>query len=213
MIGTLKTSIDEFIALNADSIDTSRIYIAGYSLGGKMTARMAESYHDFFAACAPLSPVYTPVKSELDRLKDMPVWLFVSTVDNYTDSNSIVVPNWNYLTTVTSCPERIRITAAAAYYNQWGTLHEDEVHNTWNAACCDMFMANGNQYMGTTIKDGNGNTVKLQYPNGLISWLSAQNLGNRIVPDTELTFFQKISKFFSELITYLKNIFNAFMKG
>ena len=39
MIVPLKAAIDDFIAQHRDTIDTTRIYIGGFSMGGKMTLK------------------------------------------------------------------------------------------------------------------------------------------------------------------------------
>lgn len=45
-IGSVKAAIDDFIAKNSEYIDTARIYVGGFSMGGKMTLMMATSYPD-----------------------------------------------------------------------------------------------------------------------------------------------------------------------
>lgn len=47
MIVPLKAAIDDFIAQHRDTIDTTRIYIGGFSMGGKMTLKMTIAYPSF----------------------------------------------------------------------------------------------------------------------------------------------------------------------
>lgn len=93
LIPALKGAIDSFIDLNRDNIDLSRIYVGGFSMGGKMTLRLAATYPDFFAAAFPICPAFEPTKEQLAPLHGMPVWLTVSKFDvlagYYTYSDAI----------------------------------------------------------------------------------------------------------------------------
>jgi predicted peptidase len=83
MTAPLRAAIDDFIAKNKDNIDLTRIYVGGYSMGGKMALIMATRYTGFFAATFLMSPVYAPSNSELDALAETPTWLMVCKNDNY----------------------------------------------------------------------------------------------------------------------------------
>lgn len=189
----LKRTIDSFISKNKDSIDTSRIYIGGYSMGGKMTIIMASSYPEFFAAAFPMSPVYIPTNSELEAMGNMPVWLFVNKNDRYVslDYNTVVKPNWRYFSRHAKYPERSRLTTFSTFYHAEGVENASDVHNTWDAVTYDMFMKSGEVYYASETVDANGNEVKLSFPNGVISWLSEQG------PESDggsvsVSFFQRL---------------------
>lgn len=47
-ISYLKGAIDQFVSENKENIDTSRIYIGGYSTGGVMVWEMLNAYPDYF---------------------------------------------------------------------------------------------------------------------------------------------------------------------
>ncbi len=206
----LKSTIDTFILENADHIDTNRIYIGGYSMGGKMVIRMASTYPDFFAAAFPLSPVYAPTNLELSAMKDMPVWLCVCKNDEYISLNQATVKsNWNYLMSVSTCPEECRMSTFDKIYRPDGSLREDEVHNTWDPVCYDLFMNNGEQYLDMVTVDGNGNIIELEYPDGMIKWLSRQSLDNRNYEEQEQNMFQKILAVILNFIKKLMSIFSA----
>lgn len=209
---TLKSSIDSFIKLHQDNIDTNRIYIGGYSMGGKMVLRMASTYPDLFAAAFPLSPVYAPTKSELNSLINMPIWFAWCKNDTYISLNQVTVKsNWDYLMKNSNCKEECRfVTFDKIYYpdyNLRGDEKEPDTHNTWDAATHDFFMDDGAHYKDVTITDGNGDTVKLKYPNGLISWLSSQSKNNDQTGTSNssiiVRLFSKVMEFFTALIKAL----------
>ena len=54
----LKEMIDDYIRLHSDRIDSTRIYLGGLSMGGKMTLKLAARYPAMFAAIFPCSPYY-----------------------------------------------------------------------------------------------------------------------------------------------------------
>lgn len=175
----LKKTIDAFIKEHIDNIDVNRIYIGGYSMGGKMTLRMAMTYPSFFAAAFPLSPVYAPTKSDLNNLIDVPLWFFWCKNDDYASLNDITVrTNWQYLMSISNCRENCRLSVFDTIYNSDYSVKtadgKKDIHNTWDAACHDLFMNDGQPQKDMQVKDGNNNTVKLTYPRGLIYWLSSQ---------------------------------------
>ena len=205
---SLKSTIDQFIMENADHIDTNRIYIGGYSMGGKMTIIMASKYPTFFAAAFPMSPVYAPSTSDLDELVNLPIWLMVCKNDTYIQLNQLTVnSNWNYLMDKSTCPEKCRMSTFGKIYRPDGSYcGPDEVHNTWNAACHDLFMNDNTQYLDMKVVDGLGKTVNLSYPDGLISWMSQHG----IVEEEQTVasgFLQKIInaiiKVFTSIIQFL----------
>jgi predicted peptidase len=177
---TLKKTIDAFVKEHRDNIDVSRIYIGGYSMGGKMTLRMAMTYPTYFAAAFPLSPVYAPSNADLNNLIDVPLWFFWCKNDDYTSLNPITVnANWQYLMNISNCKAQCRISTFDTIYNSDYTVKtadgKKDIHNTWDAACHDLFMDDNKAQKGMTTKDGNGKTINLTYPEGLIYWLSCQS--------------------------------------
>lgn len=200
----LKKTIDAFISKHKDSIDTSRIYVGGYSMGGKMTILMASSYPDFFAAAFPMSPVYIPINSELDAMGNMPVWLFVNKNDNYVslDYNTVVKPNWRYFSKHAKYPERSRFTTFSTFYHAEGVENSGDVHNTWDAVTYDMFMKSGEVYYASETVDANGNTVNLSFPNGVISWLSQQSLDNE-QDGASINIIQRLIIFIKRLLSLI----------
>jgi predicted peptidase len=57
------------------SVDLSRVYLTGHSMGGFGTWYLAYQHPDRFAAIAPMSAPFV-VTAWADRLKKMPIWAF-----------------------------------------------------------------------------------------------------------------------------------------
>lgn len=169
-IESVKAAIDEFIAQNQNRIDTTRIYVGGFSMGGKMTLKMATSYPDFFAAAFPMCPAYSPSDEQLEAISDMPVWLIVSRFDilagYYVNSKDI----WERFCTKTNIPKECRLSLFGLVYYPDGKKTTSN-HHVWFAAANDMFMYDGSNYKKMVTNNANGESVDLEYPDGLISWL------------------------------------------
>lgn len=211
-ISPLKKTIDAFISEHRDTVDTNRIYIGGYSMGGKMVIRMASTYPDYFAAAFPMSPVYNPPSTELSKLANVPVWLLVCKNDTYPSlSQTVVKSNWSYLSKVSAAPERNRMSTFDTIYYANGTVRtadgKNDTHNTWDPVCHDLFMNNKTPFRDMTVVDGTGKEVRLTYPNGIISWLSEQSLENRKSEGSNSNFFAKILAFFRNLINAILSVF------
>jgi predicted peptidase len=66
-------------------IDTNRVYLTGFSLGGAGTWYIAAKYPDKFAAIAPMSGFTSHmdyIDNNIDMLIDMPIWAFHGKIDN-----------------------------------------------------------------------------------------------------------------------------------
>ena len=58
-------------------------------------------------------------------------------------------------------------------------------HDTWTAACADLFMDDHTPYKNINVINGNGYEVKLKYPDGLLSWLSSQGYNESTKPEED----------------------------
>ncbi len=211
---TLKSSIDRFLKANEKHIDPNRIYIGGYSMGGKMVLRMASTYPEFFAAAFPLSPVYAPTTMELNSLVDMPIWFAWCKNDTYVSLNPItVLSNWEYLMALSNCREDCRlVTFDTIYHSDYRIRTADgknDTHNTWDAATRDFFMDDGAPFKDVKITDGKGKEVPLNYPEGLISWLSSQGLTE---DDASFKPGSLISKLLSKMFGFFGDFFVSLVK-
>ncbi len=172
MIAPLRAAINDFTVLYGENIDLTRIYVGGYSMGGKMTLKMAISYPEMFAAAFPICPAWAPDANLIKHLKDMPIWLTSSTLDPLVNYYLSVSPTWDKITSVTNVAEDCRFSTITNVCYADGTP-TSSAHHTWFAVNYDMFSAENGNYPNMTTVDGNGNSVELTYPDGMISWLSS----------------------------------------
>ena len=213
---TLKAIIDDFIAQNAEHIDTSRIYIAGYSTGGSMVWNMLTVYPDFFAAGLPLAAITQPTAAGLAKLKDTSVWVFVSDNDPYiiTESGD-VIPNFNYLSGITSRPDGVRLTRFSEAFFADGTKQmngdqpaDDAEHYIWEAVTYDMFMEDGvTPYRCAATVDAEGNELSFTPGHALISWLSRQT-NEKADAQKDLSFFARLRLFFERILNFFREMFS-----
>lgn len=172
MIVPLKAAIDDFIAQHRDTIDTTRIYIGGFSMGGKMTLKMTIAYPSFFAAAFPICPAFfKPTKRQMHFIKDIPMWFVASKYDAIAGYYSFVEYEWEYLTAVTSRPADDRLSVLGTVKNPDGTQAESD-HAAWVAVTYDMFTYDNGGYYNMETRDGCGCPIALTHPEGMISWLS-----------------------------------------
>lgn len=170
LIYPLRAAIDDFIAQNKDNVDVSRIYIGGYSMGGRMTYKMAVSYPEMFAAIFPVCPAWSPDDSAAQKLTDIPVWVTSGKLDPLVSYYTMVNVGWKNITEQTNCPESCRFSTLSLTAYADGKL-TSSAHHAWYAVNNDMFSSENGAYPYMKTVDGNGNTVELAYPDGMISWL------------------------------------------
>jgi len=195
MVLPARAAIDDFIKKHGDNIDLSRIYVGGYSMGGKMTYNMAVAYPDMFAAIFPICPAVSPSASQFELIKDIPVWLTSGKPDPLVNYSSSVAPGWERLCSSSAVASDCRFTTLDKVCYADGEPCQSG-HHAWYAINNDMFSYDDGDYPYASTVDGKGNTVKLESPNGMISWLysftsdydgaTADDIGN--LEDTESDF-------------------------
>ncbi|MBE6820234.1 MAG: hypothetical protein E7516_04210 [Ruminococcaceae bacterium] len=172
MIEPLRAAIDEFIAYNKENIDLTRIYVGGYSMGGKMTLKMAVAYPEMFAAAFPICPAWSPSEELCGMLADTPVWITSSTRDPLVNYYMAVSPTFERITTASNVAEDCRLSTLTKVCYEDGTKTSSS-HHAWFAVNHDMFTdANGDYHNMSTV-NGLGEEVKLSYPDGMICWLTS----------------------------------------
>jgi poly(3-hydroxybutyrate) depolymerase len=185
----LKQDIDHFVNKYAANIDTDRIYIGGLSMGGRGAYRIAAQYPDYFAALYLISPVYNPSDVELRALRNTPVWM-ISCKYDYLVSHTTMTNAWNYLNQYSAEPHKNRW----ALFNTTHMVYSNGIpiiepiywtHDTWTAACADLFMDDHTPYKNINVINGNGYEVKLKYPDGLLSWLSSHGYNESTKPEED----------------------------
>ena len=170
MILPARAAIDDFIKKYGDNIDLSRIYVGGYSMGGRMTYNMAVAYPEMFAAIFPICPAASPSASQFELIKDIPVWLTSGKPDPLVNYGSSVAPGWERLCEISTVASDCRFTTLDKVCYADGEPCESG-HHAWYAVNSDMFSYEDGDYPYASTVDGKGNTVELKSPDGMISWL------------------------------------------
>ena len=116
-IGALNALLDEIVATH--TVDTTRIYLTGLSMGGYGTWHLATAYPERFAAIAPICGGGLPEMGFPERvcaLKDTPVWNFHGAKDPVVPiEESEVLVN-----TLQECGGDVRFT-----------IYPDAQHDAW----------------------------------------------------------------------------------
>lgn len=167
----LRAAIDDFIAQNKSNIDVSRIYVGGFSMGGMMTLKMCVAYPDMFAAAFPICPAWTPTEEDMALIADIPVWITSGVFDPLVSYANSVVPTWENIIKTNNQPELCRFSTLEIVTYPTG-LPTSSSHHAWFAVNYDMFNINNGDYQFMSTVNGLGEEVELEYPNGMISWLS-----------------------------------------
>lgn len=184
LIYPLRAAIDDFIAEHKDNIDLSRIYIGGYSMGGKMTLKMAVAYPELFAAIFPICPAWTPSVETLSLIADIPVWLTSGKLDPLVNYYFSVTPLWGNITESNNSPADCRFSSLTFVKYPSGNPTSSS-HHSWFAVNHDMFSSDNGDYPYMKTVDGNGNQVTLTFPDGMISWLSSHTSDYDCTPATD----------------------------
>ncbi len=219
MIEPLRAAVDDFIAKNKDNIDISRIYVGGYSMGGKMTLKMAIAYPEMFAAAFPICPAWSPSEELISNLSDMPVWITSSTRDPLVNYYFAVSPTFESIAEASNVAADCRFSTLTRVCYHDGKKTSSN-HHAWFAVNYDMFSLENRDYPNMTTVNGLGEEVILTYPDGMISWLSShtsdydgnpiEGTGN-ITPDAKtdnIFAFDGIFEFFELLFKAVVNLFS-----
>jgi poly(3-hydroxybutyrate) depolymerase len=216
-IAVVRAALDDFIAENKKNIDVSRIYVGGYSMGGKMTLKMLAAYPEMFAAGFPICPAWVPSEEATACFKDVPVWLTSGVNDPLVNYFAFASTTWNNIISQSNVAEQCRFSTLSSVRYPDGR-RADSGHHSWFSVNNDMFSAEGGDYPKMKTVDGNGERVTFTYPDGMISWLSlfesdydgspAENGGNEeAYSGFAMNIFSFISSFFRNLVNYIKDLF------
>lgn len=216
MIYPLRAAIDAFIAENVANIDISRIYIGGFSMGGKMTLKMAVAYPDMFAAAFPICPAWSPSAEQTALMADIPVWLTSGKGDPLVNYGASVTPTWEKIIAANNTPELCRFSTLSSVRYPDGSK-TSSAHHAWFAVNYDMFSIENGDYPDMSTVNGLGETVTLTHPNGMISWLSQFTSDYDGTPATDsgnIPVDENTSNLFSidTIINVLRPIFDVFKK-
>ena len=171
MLEPLRAAIDDFIAKNKANIDTTRIYVGGYSMGGKMTLKMSVAYPEMFAAAFPICPAWSVPTEYAELISDLPLWITSSRRDPLVNYYLAVTPTWKRLMAASNVAEDCRFSTLTKVCYADGKK-TPSAHHAWFSVNYDMFTTENGDYHNMTTVNGVGESVTLTYPNGMISWLS-----------------------------------------
>ena len=172
MVEPLRAAIDDFIEKNSANVDLSRIYVGGFSMGGKMTLKMAVAYPEMFAAAFPICPAWALGSEAAELIADMPIWLTSGKLDPLVNYNLAVTPTWKTIIAASNVAEDCRFSSLATVRYPDGKRTSSS-HHAWFAVNYDMFAIDNGDYPDMSTVNGLGEEVTLTYPNGMISWLTS----------------------------------------
>lgn len=170
-IASVKAAADEFISRHKSSVDLTRIYAGGFSMGGKMTFKMITSYPGYFAAAFPMCPAYKPTEAQYKAIADMPLWIFTSRYDVLAGYHSTGKTVWENVCSFTNRPNDCRLTLFGKVCYPDGKKCPSN-HHVWYAVSNDMFTYDGGKYPNAVTTDATGKEIELKYPAGVITWLN-----------------------------------------
>lgn len=217
LVEPLRAAIEDFIAKNSN-VDTTRIYIGGYSMGGKMTLKMSVAYPEMFAAAFPICPAWSVPEEYVGCLADIPLWLTSSTRDPLVNYYMAVTPTWNRIMAASNVAEDCRFSTLTKVCYATGEKTSSS-HHAWFSVNYDMFSVENGAYPNMSTVNGLGEEVTLTYPDGMISWLSqftsdydgtpVEGMGNlEGGSNTDgMVYFDSICDFFEALFNAIKMIF------
>ncbi len=130
--------IKDYVVENPD-IDTNRIYIGGGSNGGYMTMLMARDYTSYFAAAFPTCEALKDTlitKSDMQKLKDFPIWFIAAKTDTTVPVNDYVVPTYDRLAKAGANNIHLSlfdnvVDTSGLYKKADGTPYEYDGHWSW----------------------------------------------------------------------------------
>jgi predicted esterase len=178
-VGSLFAAVDDLIANNPD-VDTDRIYIGGFSIGGGMVWLTIRDRPGFFAAAFPTAPpgrfMPDPAGDELFDLITLPIWIVHSVEDTTVrvDTDTQATPNipWgsrpvmNALIPLSAAiGTDSRLTLLHPVYYMGGHVEYQAIHNNMVNPYTNTLYANG-----LTMSDPYTDRV----PGTLIDWLNEQ---------------------------------------
>lgn len=203
----LMDCIAAFISEFSSNIDTTRIYISGFSVGAVMVLRMVNDYPSFFAGAVPISAI-TQNSSHIKNMKNTAVWFFANEKDTFIGANaSSTRSSYNTLKGIIFDKSALRFTYVSnAVTPSGGSIIMQ--HNMWRSFTNDMFMDDTSQYAYSTTLDGYGNTVSFTYPNGVINWLSSQARTDEARATEKTSLWSRIVAFFNMIFSRISGLFS-----
>lgn len=213
LIDSLRALIDDFIDTHEKNIDTSKIFISGSSAGGEMAWDMVIAFPDYFAGAFPIAATGTVSAEEVKSCSDTAIWMISSTKDPIVNYKLITTPLWKNVCKYNNHPENCRMSSLTNVVEPSGSSASDN-HHLAKVITYDFHMLDGSTYPNVTTVDGNGNTVSLDSPNGIIHWMNSvsssyDGTAGSGSGETKITVFDD---FFNSIRNYVLKVVNIFQR-
>ncbi|MBQ3086891.1 MAG: hypothetical protein IJC45_06110 [Clostridia bacterium] len=215
LIPALRSVIDDMIAKHGKNIDTSKIFIGGSSAGGEMVWNMIIAFPEYFAGAFPIAATGTVTAANVQTCSDVAIWMIASKMDPVISYVATTQPLWNNVVKYNKHPENCRLSSFSSVVEPAGGSASDN-HHMAKVVTYDMHMLDGSTYKNVTTEDGNGNTVSLVSPNGMISWMNdvtsdyngdTGNGSGNINVNFLTNFFDAIRNFFLKIVNIFQRLF------
>lgn len=210
LIEPLRAVIDDMIAKHGDNIDTTKIFIGGSSAGGEMTWNMAIAFPEYFAGIFPIAATGTVTSADVQKCSDIAIWMISSKLDPVVNYTMVTLPLWSMVCNSNSNPENCRLSSFSSVTEPAGNAASDN-HHLAKVVTYDLHMLDGSTYPNVTTENGNGEEIKLEGNEGLISWMNSVSSDFDGTPgeksgNISVSFFTYIVAFFRNIGLKLVNI-------
>lgn len=211
LLEPLRAVIDDMIAKHGDNIDTTKIFISGSSAGGEMAWNMVTAYPEYFAGAFPIASTGTVTADDIKACSDVAIWMIASTKDPAVNYTLVTTPLWNIVCKYNNNPADCRLTTLTNVTEPAGNAASDN-HHMAKVITYDLHMIDGSTYPNATTVDGNGNTINLESPNGIISWMNSvsSDYSGEAIKGTGNTFVTIFESFFNIIRNYALKVVNIF---
>ena len=203
----LKNCLDDFAKNH--NVDLSRVYVMGFSIGARMLYQMVDAYPNYFAAAMIMSPYTNATANEAKLLGRMPVWFFGSSEDLIVNYSTTYKGVFDEIVKNSGNPAACRLTTFTYTVDPTGKKIWNN-HESWHAFSCDMFFNRTEPWPYCSTVNGVGRTVKIEYPNGIISWLNAcvrEEASSSGEGRVRATFLAKLLAFIRRILASVTRIF------
>jgi len=151
----LVAAVQQFLSEESKNIDTSRVYLAGFSAGGYMTWQTLFAMPNTFAKAMPICQArFVPSHAQLKTVAHVPLWLVCGKEDEFYKAD--VAPTLEKLQTTHTA--EVRATIFDTVYGP-DKAEAKSHHASWIPVTYDMFY-------------DDGTPCDPKYPQGFISWLA-----------------------------------------
>lgn len=171
LVESLRAVIDDMIEKHGDNIDTTKIFIGGSSAGAEMTWDMIIAFPEYFAGAFPIAATGTVSASDTKKCADVAIWMIASSKDPVISYPATTMPLWNNVCENNNNPGKCRLTTLGSVKEPAGTGASDN-HHMAKVVTYDLHMLDGSKYYDSKTVDGNGNTLELSAPDGMIYWMN-----------------------------------------